>query len=966
MGPLKEPNLQEHSLISLGQVLQTLLEAETDEALIESLLSYLKTSFRQEHGLIWLGLYDRVDHRIIGKGGCLPDTAESKNGSTQSNVANVATNVARTGLMRSSEDRMNPLTQKIQLLSGDILEQVVIQQRPLALADLRQEMRAGEWRKTAQKYDIQGTMLFPMCHRDRCIGVLILGSQHWGTFPGILEKAALEIVLGAFSASLSHLELEWQRQQQKRPDKPLLSNLEVVRGLPNFGRRLEAVIEETHQFLDPSRTSLYWFESDKRYFWRRLTNQAPRAKGLLDNTTAAPGITAQEINSFYLQLVQDQVVAIGEAHSSLKADATSRLMQLIRARSLLAAPILYQNQLLGFVAVEGNEPRIWQEEEKQYLRGVGQLIALMAPLEKMESVIQQTQMDQSLMAEIARSLYSSEDWKVTLNRSAQLLTDRLKVECFMVVLYDRATGNFEVCYQHQPRNRRSSTLVQLPPLSEIDLQLVERSNQGITIEDIEGDLRLAAWRNVLWDLGVRSVLLATTCPGHRLEGLVLICHPTPRAWMTQETHLVQLVAQQLGVILNQWQLQRKVEQESRLHQNTPRAIQLIQRSDSINELEQVALRTISQVLEAQLTFLVSWFPGRRTGRLVLPEIMDRQYLLLPTTKVSVHADPLIRMAQQNNSVLIFSPSQIPGETRQWLNTQGMGQILAISLRTSPNDESTGLLCLALRDERYWSDQAINTLSLLADQLAAARRHLKLESTLQSERLKLEQIGWYKHRHLEELHRSIQIGIQRIIEAAKPASQDALAATRSQQILRQIADAMAPVQSALLNEAWQMQYRQESVPLLGVLRRAIDRADVLLKQRQLWSQVHQESNPIIIGDINKLEMVLYEVISIAGQRSEVGKRIDIWCRQSDPRWVEVAITDDGTVEPRLIKELEAAQPLDPLAPSLLNQPPGLHLAVCKEVLRVMGAQLTLTQLDDGRIMTRLMLPAAQTGRDAKSR
>lgn len=208
MGPLKEPNLQEHSLISLGQVLQTLLEAKTDEVLIESLLSYLKTSFRQEHGLIWLGLYDRVDHRIIGKGGCLPDTAESKNGSTQSNVANVATNVVRTGFMRSSEDRMNPLTQKIQLLSGDILEQVVIQQQPLALADLRQEMRAGEWRKTAQKYDIQGTMLFPMCHRDRCIGVLILGSQHWGTFPGILEKAALEIVLGAFSASLSHLELE--------------------------------------------------------------------------------------------------------------------------------------------------------------------------------------------------------------------------------------------------------------------------------------------------------------------------------------------------------------------------------------------------------------------------------------------------------------------------------------------------------------------------------------------------------------------------------------------------------------------------------------------------------------------------------------------------------------------------------------------------------------------------------------
>ena len=959
MGPLKEPNLQEHSLISLGQVLQTLREAETDVLLIESLLSYLKTSFRQEHGLIWLGLYDRVDHRIIGKGGCLPDIPEAKNGSSQSNMG-------RTIFTSSSEGRSSPLTQKIQLLSGDILEQVVIQQRPLALADFRQEMRAGEWRKTAQKYDIQGTMLFPLCHRDRCIGVLILGSQRWGTFPGTLEKATLNIVLGTFSASIAQLESEWQRQQQKRADKPLLSHLEVVRTLPNFGRRLEAVIEEVHQFLAPSRTSLYWFESEKRYFWRRLTNQAPRAKGLLDNTTPASGITAQEINSFYQQLVQDQIVAIGEAHSSLKADATSRLMQLMRARSLLAAPILYQNQLLGFLAIEGNEPRIWQEEEKQYLRGVGQLIALMAPLEKMESVIQQTQMDQALTTEIARSLYSSENWKVTLNRSAELLIDRLKVDRFMLLVYDRATGNFDVCYQHQPRSRRNSTLVQLPPLSEMDLQLVERSNEGITIENLEDDLRLASWRNLLWNLRVRSVLLTTTCPGHRLEGLLLVCDDTPRAWMAQETHLVQLVAQQLGVILNQWQLQRKVEQESKLHQNTQRAIQLIQGSESMDELEQVALRSISQVLTAQITFLVSWFPGRRTGRLVLPEIIDRQYLLLPNTKVSVHADPLIQMTQTNNSVLIFTPSQIPGETLQWLNVQGMGQILAIALRTHPNDESTGLLCLALQHERSWDEQAINTFIVLASQLAAARRHLKLESALQSERLKLKQISWYKHRHLEELHRTVQVGIQRLVEATKPTSQDALAATRNQQILRQIAEAMPPVHSALLNEVWQMQYRQESVPLLGVLRRSIDRADVLLKQRQIWSQVHQESNPIIVADINKLEMVLYEVICIAGQRSEAGKRIDIWCRQSDSRWVEVAITDDGTIESRLIKELEAVKPIDPLAPSLLNQPPGMHLAICKEVLQAMGAELTLTRLEDGRIMTRLMLPAAQTGRDGQSR
>ncbi|HBE33700.1 MAG TPA: hypothetical protein DD990_20880, partial [Cyanobacteria bacterium UBA11368] len=60
----------------------------------------------------------------------------------------------------------------------------------------------------------------------------------------------------------------------------------------------------------------------------------------------------------------DQVVSIGEAHSSLKADVTSRLLQRLGVRSLLAAPILLQDELLGFLAVEGNDPRIWQEQEK--------------------------------------------------------------------------------------------------------------------------------------------------------------------------------------------------------------------------------------------------------------------------------------------------------------------------------------------------------------------------------------------------------------------------------------------------------------------------------------------------------------------------------------------------------------------------------------------------------------------------
>jgi GAF domain-containing protein len=928
MGPVKEPNTYEQQLVVLGQVLQTLREAEQIDVLIEATLGYLKASFHPEYELLWIGLYDRVDHRILGKGGFVP-----------------------------AEINSEILKQRLPLSSGDLLEQIVIQQRPLAVADLRQEMRAGDWRKVAQKHGIQGTMLFPITHCDRCLGVVMIASRRWGTFPTANEKACLSMVLGQLANSLYQAELEWQHQQIKRPDKPLLYLLQKMRSLSNLGQRMEAVVEESQRFIAASRTSIYWFEPNQRYFWRRLSNHN-RTSGLLDPKSATSGITAQEINSFYQSLLNDQVVAIGEAQSSLRADATSRLMQQIRARSLLAAPILYQKELIGFLAVEGNEARIWQEEEKQYLRGAAQMLAIVSPLEDMENVMQRTQLDYSLTAEIAQSLYGSNDWKLTLNRAAELLGRRLNTERFMVLLHDNLHQKFELCYQNQPKNRRAC-VTSLPPLSQLDWQSLEQSEAALGIENLEEDLRLGNWRNQLMDLGVRSLLASSTSAGNSLEGLLLVCHERPRSWSPSERLLIQGVAQQIGLILRQWQLQKQHEQQQQLNQSVQRSITLMQQSCNLADLEQAALQAIAGVMETPLAFLVSWFPGRRTGKLVLSTDQDKRFALNPRIKVSIHADPLLRMALEQEQILRLTGLQIPGETRQWLNPQGIGQLLVIALRTNPEDEPAGLLAVVDEHDRQWSDRHLTALEILANQLANARRHLKLEVSLQEERLKLEQMSWYRQHHLEEVHRVTQIGVQKLLETVK-SNPDALFVTRQQQILRQIQDALQPIQTMLHSETGQLQFKQETLPLIGLVRRALERTDATIKQQQLWSQVHHESNPVVMGDGVKLEMVLYALINLACQRSQSGGRIDIWCRQFDRRWVEIAITDDGQMEPRLLQELEGKQSLDPLAPNTLNQAPGLYFSICKSFITAMEGDFSLMRLEDGRIMSRIMLGSAQQG------
>ncbi len=920
MGQSKEPNAYEQQLVSLGRVLQILREGTDVDVLVETALTYLKSSFNYE--LVWVGFYDRASYRLVGKGGKLPSGGESAF-----------------------------LKQRFSLSSGDLLEQVVIQQRPVTIADLRQEMRAGEWCKLARKYAIQGTMMFPISYKERCFGVAILGSRLWGNFPSTDEKAQMSIVLGSLAAVLENVETEWQQQQIKRPEKPLLSLLGQLRSLPNLGQRLEAIVEESHRFIAPSRTSVYWFERQQRYFWRRVTNSKPASRALEDNQPAA-GITVQEMSSFYQALASDQVVSIGESLNSLKTDTTSRLMQHIRARSLMAAPILYRNQLMGFLAAEGSEARTWQNEEKNYLRAAAQLIALVAPLEEMETTVEQTKLDQVLTAEIAHAIYSADDWKVTLKNAAELLGKRLKTDRFLVLAYDKEMDQFEVCYQSHPNNRRplSSTLKRL---TQIDWQMLERTLTATAIENLDEDLRLGAWRDLLLEVGVRSLLACNTAAGQSLEGVVLICHDAPRSWSNPECDLTHVVAQQIGLILRQWQLQKQNDQQQKVYQTIQWGLTAIQQTQELELLERSALQYIAQILQAPIAVLISWFPGRGTGRLVQLGNLEKRFSFHPVLKVSIYTDTLINRALQHEGLLPLSIDDIPAETRHWLNAPGIGQLLVMALRTAPEHEPTAILIVADHLERRWVDRHFNALGTLVSQFAWSRRYLMLSESLKVQRERLERLSWYKQRRLEDFYRSVKAGVKRLGEV--PTSKDALVATRQQQILHQLSDVIDPMQQFIQDEQWQLQVKTETVSLASLLRRALDRVDTLIKQRQIWSQVHNETNATITGDIVKIELVLYELLLTACQRSQPGGRIDLWCRHLDPSWIELSITDDGTIEPRLLEDLEAGRAVDLLAPSALDKPPGLHLAICRSLMKQMGAELNLYQLDDKRIMSRLVLP-----------
>jgi GAF domain-containing protein len=942
----------EQQIVFLGRVLQRLREEDNVDVLIETTISYLKEHF--DYKLIWIALYDRLNHILFGKAGVTPAIDQGF------------------------------LTQRFVLSPGDLLEQVVIEQRPLGVADLRAEIRAEGWQQVAVKYNIQGTIILPIRYRDRCLGMLLLGSDRWGYLLGGDEKARLLILLGELGAVLYQQEVDLQYKQTKRADEPLFGLLQNLQTLGNLEQRLEAVVQASHNFVSPNRTNIYWLERDGRYFWRRMSNQVSNLNRNTGNSKATVGITVQELSDFYYALAINQLVWIGEARSSLKSEFTGKLLQRLQVRSLLAAPIIWQKDLLGFLAVESNEARIWTEGDKNFLKGAAGLISLVAPTESMEITIKQIQDDAQLTSQVAQGIYSDRDFEEILHSCAVKVLDRLTATRFLLLQYDGDRNHYQLLYQSQLHNRRPLTF-SLETLKEVDWQLLQRTDKAVGIENLEEDLRFFNWRHFLLENGVRSLVVCNCAEGHAPDALLVIAHEANRSWTTLEKELLWIVSQQIGVIIRQWQIHANTQHQEHILQSFQQCMRVLETAQGADteageihptqHLERTALKQIAAILGCPLTIMLSWTPGQHWAEIIPGVIANNRFEVVTDAIVPLQGEVLVEWSLVTDGLLSVNRGDLPIETKKWLHGSGVGQILIMALRTTADCEPTGIVVIADHSGRQWSEQSLSATETLICQLAWSRRQRQITQLLLSANEELRQLNWYKHRRLEDIQKTTTQLLSQMHDLSN--TTNGFSQIRYQQLLRQLDNSNASMTGMLKLEQWQLQINSETMPIASLFKRSIERVDSYLKQQKLWVGVHglgqeqdsglessysrlPQSSLAIAGDVVKIELVLYELLFTACQRSQSGSRIDIWCRRLDEQALEISITDNGTIQPELLAALHQETPRDLLAFSILDKPPGLHLLICQNLIKQLKGELQFYQLPDGRIVSRLLLPLASIG------
>ena len=973
MGEQNQEPWNENKLVTLGRVVETLREEENPDILIETTLNYLHSEF--DYSLIWIGLYDRLEHRLFGKGGITPTNDTTL------------------------------LKQRFNLIPGDILEQVVIQQRPITIANLQEEMRGGEWRKAAEDFGIQGTILYPLRCKDRCFGVVLLGWQGWGISQSSGEKAQFSLLLGGLAAALYQIEVNWQHSSSKRPDQSLFQALDELLELPTIALRMDKLVSMTQGFISGSRTNVYWYSPERRYFWHRVGSRQTLHK-LADLRSTTAGLMVAEVSDFYQAMVDGNLVTIGAGKSMLRTESTERLLKRLRSRSLLAAPIKSQGELLGFLSVEDNHPRIWEEVERKYVRATAQLLGLVVANEKIESLFDLALNDINFASEIAQTMVQSISKEVALKNCSKLLCKRLNAE-YVLVLQPEKSGHFQPLFSTQPLNRRPLT-VPLAPLEPKDRQWLGNKMESMMIEDLEENLRLPKWKESLGQLGVRSLLLCQMKQPDNSQELLhdlpflIVGHSTPRTWNRTERALVTTVTHQINLLLTLNHYSDSAKQSFLAYQTLKSGLStlLVAPSDPV-QFERSWLDYLANLLDCPLAALISWTPQNPWATVTTAVVQNPRFALAPDLMIPIANNAPIQEALTTRHFVSCSVAELSPATRKSFSNSGIGNLLIIALH---RDESPITDILLLCDgngggskEGKWHKHLFPALEILTQQFTWFRHYrYRLHQQARAGQ-DLQTLNWYKHRCLEMLHQSVRESVNSLLdldastngkgergsegvgdsgsrdvgEIAKLTTSEFRGTTlspqplqqmRNQQLLHQLEATLAMLTPILKDEEWQLATNLGAIPFASILKRSLRRVEPLYERRQIGVKLHNPSKLSIFADRLKLECILFELFVTFCCQTPAKTQLHLWYSTLNPESDFTDDTDNLNSPPPLLAFLmgefdSLADCQNAMASSSIEFPDSINLTICQTILRSWGGDLEFYQLEKERYLMRFLLRLA---------
>ncbi|MGK7912547.1 MAG: GAF domain-containing protein [Synechococcus sp.] len=941
----------ESPFVTLDGVLRQIRDSNSSEEVVQLCLDFIASTF--DAPLVWIAFYDSQQHQLVGQGGT------------------------------SLVPNCSLLDKAISLEPGQILEQVAIEQRKIAVPDVPQESRMGPWQDEAKRLGIVGCLLIPIRYGDRCLGVLMMGSQLWGGTASDEEVAILGILNGQMASALQLIRERRLHQEQKQADIPLVALGTAMRNFESFDERAKAAISQIQAFVEVKQVRVFWLDRQFNEFAPRWsTRQAPLKPGAKvsesDHSVSGPTFTARELEPTFSSLVEGRLVMVGEAGLSGRLPINARTLQLLNCRSVMLVPVLFEGELLGFVSLESDYLRSWSEVEQTLVVGVVQFMALAAPLEVLEQTLERIKQDSQLTTQVAQTIYAQTDWNAALKQIAQELCFRMEATaCLMLQTASDVSGyRVRIAYSSDPA---LSFPDYFPPLTGRDLEDLLCEDKAIAAESYPEDLRLTAWQEALAPVGVRSILAARTTAitvtSERdletvdPEGIVVVVSPQPRGWHREDRQFLMLVARQVGVVFRQWQLRDSAITQAQMQQRLGVALVELNDARDLPVLFDTVAVHLKQLFSVPFAAVLSWLDssadsGSTVATLNALQTTEDFQLASTNPSILVEGDALIQWSLQSAAPLLLKGADLHESSRKWLDAASLGQLMSIAVDHRPSPYLPNCL-LVIGDDvsRQWQPREQEMLESLRGTIASNINRIVTQQVLLQRLGALTELNWYKHRQLSTTSFCLRYQLKRMIKGIPDLKDEHW--KKQEESIRTIIEIPKDLK-VVGQEYWEPSTERTGILSATLIRRVLRRADPLVQKYKLWPRVRGEATVTVSAHAARLEMVLVELISLICKRCKDGGPLEIWGQVDGDRFSLSLVDNAQPLSSELLELLDHLhhhnRGFDWLSPlfevSLLQTSPGRELSVCQATVSNMGGELEIYQADDGRTVTQLHLPIAE--------
>ena len=181
--------------------------------------------------------------------------------------------------------------------------------------------------------------------------------------------------------------------------------------------------------------------------------------------------------------------------------------------------------------------------------------------------------------------------------------------------------------------------------------------------------------------------------------------------------MTSIVAQQINLLLTLSQLQKNDQLSLIAHQTLQTGLStLTQNQHDPVLLERVWVEHLATLIECPLVALLSWTPDSELATVATAVVNAPSLCFSKDLTIPVDRDTLIQEALSYSGFLGRAVTELSPDTRKWLSSPGIGQILVIALHAD-GTPTTAILLLADREERQWPHHLLPPLEILTTQFA---------------------------------------------------------------------------------------------------------------------------------------------------------------------------------------------------------------------------------------------------------